>query len=641
MKFSFKKNIPIQILFLIFGICLQFSLIFIIETRNTYKSIDRDLLEAASDIKYILGEDFISKGMGEDTLSLEDAYKKFTVLHKRAVKTDLAYLYVLIKSENEIFYVAQSDTLDELKRLENAGYWYPLREARDNSYEKTMKAFDSNKPVYLESEDKWGSYRSIYIPEVSADGQKYLAGADISMPVLKKMVLYRSFQMFAPFLLSLFIIIPSIIAIRKNIMEKKNMENYIEFINKRDPLTSDYSRDYGLQLLARHISEYHSLKKPFSVCLIDIDNLKTINKIQGISAGNSLIKILSHILKSVFRKSDTFIRLEGNKLLVVLPEFDHTSSHHIYREIEKKLDFFNRQNKKEYFLRLNYTMNEYRGDSLMNFLESTRQNLRIESSKEKWKNRNLQDDILRGIKNSEFITYFQPKIHFKEKKVTFEALVRWQHPKRGIISPNEFIPIAENSFLINEITTIVLKDSLKLAETLKTNISVNLSLISFENMEFIQELKSFLEKTACSEFITFELTERAAVTHFEETLSKIEILKKCGVSFAIDDFGSGYSALSYLEKLPINELKIDKSFIDNINTSPVNQIIIEFINEIAKVQNFKVICEGTERREQIEKLLLLDNHSFQGYYFGHPEPYEEVVSKYHSGFYHIKIKSFI
>ena len=641
MKFSYKKNPPTQITLLILGILISFILIVVIEAKDTYKKVDNELYEAASDIKYLVGEDFINNQLNKDSLSTQQASNKFSFLHQKALDRNLDCLYILVKTHDDIVYAAQSDTLDKLKDLPNAGFWLPLKEAGDDSYERTLKAFEESDPIYLESTDMWGSYRSVYLPEISLDGRKYLAGADIAINTLRKLILYRSLKIFFPLLLSMLVIIPVIFAFRKSILYKKRMETYIDYIEKRDKLTGAFSRDYGLQLLSNQIIDFKTTKKIFSICLIDIDNLKLINETKGIKAGDTVLKIVYTLSKAAFRKTDSFTRLEGNKFLVILPDFQHSSSHDIYKEIEKKLDYFNKNNRKGYFIRLSYTMSEYSSGSMKSFLENTRENLKIESSRENWKNKNLQDDILRGIRNFEFVTYFQPKVYLKDKTVSFEALVRWIHPEKGIILPQEFIPIAERSFLINKITKIVLKDSLKIAEILQTEVSVNLSLISFENTHFLNELKRFLNKSPASNFISFELTERVAIDHFEKTLAKIENLKESGVSFSIDDFGSGYSALSYLDKLPINELKIDKSFIDNINTSSVNQVTVEFINKIAKIKMFKVICEGTEKKEQVEKLILLDNYSFQGNYFGKPEPFDKVVRKYKSGEYHSKLINFL
>ena len=641
MKLSFKRNLPSQIVLLIGGIILQFLLIIYIETGNVYNQVDKDLYRGAADIKFILEEGYINNNLNRESLSLEKVYENSLLLHDKALEKGLSYLYILVKDGDDIVYAIMSDTKEELDELPMAGYWYSMRDSEDDSFDKTWDAFDSKEPIYIESSDIWGKYRSIYVTEVSKDGRSYIAGADYTTTSLNKMILTRSFKIALPFLLSMLIIIPAVIVIKRNIIDKRKMEDYIHTMDIRDQLTNAYSRKYGLHLLSLQAEEYKTMGKKFSICLIDIDNLKFINETQGMEAGDIVLTVVDRIVAMVFRKTDSIIRLEGNKFLVILPEFNRKYSKDAYEYLEERIDYFNQFNKRGHFIRLNYTMSEYTGGSIKSFIEETRQNLKIESSEEDWKNKNLQDDILRGIKNHEFKAYFQPKVYLKEKKVAFEALARWEHPEKGLIPPNMFIPLAEKSFIINEITKVILRDSLELAKTLKTNISVNLSLISFENMEFLRTLKEGLIASPYSEFITFELTESIAINDFKNTLIKMEELKESGVSFSIDDFGTGYSSLPYLEKLPINEIKIDRSFINNISISSMNQLVIEFVNKIAELKGFKVICEGTEDSCQIKKLLYLGNHSFQGYYFGRPEPSVNVVEKYTKGIYLEKMNEFV
>lgn len=641
MKLSFKKNIPIQIVFLVAGIMLQFLLIIYIESRNLYKQIDMDLYMGAMDIKFILEDGYINKDLSKDSLTLDEIYERSILLNEKAMEKGLDYLFILVKDEEDIVYAIMSDTREELEKLPRGGYWFSLKDSGDDSFEETWKAFDSKEPVYIESSDMWGKYRSVYVPEISEDGRKYIAGADFTTTSLNKIILIRSFKICLPFILSMFIIIPAVLIIKRNIIDKRKMESYIHTMDIRDKLTNAYTRKYGLHLLSLQIDEYNNSGKKFSICLVDIDNLKFINETQGMEDGDTILTVVDRIIALVFRKTDIIIRLEGNKFLIILPEFNRRYSKDVYNYLDERVDYFNRLNKRGYFIRLNYTMSQYAGGSMKSFIEKTRENLKIESSKEDWKNKNLQDDILRGIKNSEFKTYFQPKVYLKERKIAFEALVRWEHPEKGLIPPNMFISLAEKSFLINEITQIVLRDSLALAKTLKTNISVNLSLVSFENIQFLRELKEQLIVSTYSEFITFELTESIAITDFENTLLKMNELKEAGASFSIDDFGTGYSSLPFLEKLPINEIKIDRSFINNISISPMNQLVIEFVNKIAGLKDFQVICEGTEERCQIKKLMFLGNYSFQGYYFGRPEPAIQVVKKYSDNVYFKKMDEFI
>lgn len=632
---------PNQIILFVFGLLTLFSVIFFIEFKDVHTKIDSVLCRGASNIKYYMGEDFVNKKLNKNTLTSEEALEKFSFLHEKALLLGLDYYYILMKDDNDIVYAAVSETKEELQKVPNAGFWFSLKESGDDSFDETWEAFESSEPVYIESSDMWGSYRSVYIPEVSKDGIRYIAGADITTSSLNKQIFLKTMKTFIIFLISMFFIVPVLFLSKKNIKAKKKLEKYITFMDNRDRLTTAYSRDYGLKLLSDKIKEFHTEGKSFSICLVNIDNLRFINESRGMDVGDCLLIIVHRLLVRISRKTDTIVRVEGNKFMIILPGFLKKFQGKKYDTIEKKIAFFNKNNKKGYFLRLNYIICEYYDGSMKDFFEESIQKLKKLKKNGGMEDLVLKDDISRGIKNLEFKTFFQPKVYFEEEKVGFEALVRWFHPEKGVISPNIFIPIAEESYLINKITEIVLNDSLDAAEILKTNISINLSAISFENNYFLSSLQKKIDDSRNKNYITFELTERIAVTNFEDTLDKINKFKKSGVSFSIDDFGSGYSSLSYIEKLPINELKIDKSFIDNINTSLVNPIIIELITKIGRVAGFKTVCEGVETQEQIEKLISLGSDSFQGYYFGKPEPLLMVVERYEKGEYHSKLRQFL
>lgn len=588
-----------------------------------------------------MGKEFINKDLDKDTLTLNEVYDLSLMLHEKALKQGLDYYYILVKDGEDIVYAAMSGDTEDITDLPMGGYWLSLKDSEDDSFDETWDAFHRDEPLYIESSDMWGSYRSIYLTETAPDGRKYIAGADIMISSLRSQIFLNSLKVFLPFILALIIMMPPIYYLNKNTRDKERMEKYIETMSIRDKLTGAFRRKYGLGLLSEYIDIYHKSGRLFSICLIDIDNLKFINETRGIEAGDTLIVIVHRLVARIFRQTDSIIRLEGNKLLVILPDFDRRSTRDVYSNLEEKINTFNRLNKKSLFIRLNYTMSQYSSGSMTDFLEQTRVNLRIESSQSSWKNQNLHEEILKGLQSNEFKAYFQPKVYLKTKKVSFEALARWEHPEKGLISPGLFVPIAEKSFLINDITKVILRDSLKLAENLKTNISVNLSLVSFDNIQFLRELRGILKDSSYAKYITFEITESVAIKDINSTLKKMKVLKEAGITFAIDDFGSGYSSLPFIDILPIEEIKIDRSFINDINTSKINEVIIEFVNRIASVKKFNVVCEGTEEEQQIRKLMKLGNFSFQGYYFGRPEPFDTVIKKSMDRSYLKKMEEFI
>jgi len=640
-EMTFKNNLfrSSHVRFVVMGLTLQFFLLLHMQYESVREEINQKLYMGAFSLKYYLGEDFISKDLNKNSLTSDESFENFTSLHEKSIKIGVDYLYLLVKDGEDIVYAALSDSSEEITGVKNNGFWLSLREAEDDSFEETLKAFEGDDPVYLESSDIWDSYRSIYLPQVSKDGIKYLAGADITISNLNREVLFSTLRIFLPFLTLFIILIPLGKFLIKSFYEKERLEDYIAYLNKKDSLTGIYNRKAGLKLLSHYLNNHSPTKRPFSIFLIGIDNLDFINKTLGMGAGDNLLIILVNILKVLFRKTDNIMRLEGNKFLVMLEDFDLASLGHVNKLIKRRLDYFNKNNKNNYFIRVNYVLYEYDGKDPKDFLEGALLQLRYLKANKNIEERELQNDILKGIKEREFVTHFQPKVDIDEKTVSFEALVRWIHPVNGIILPDKFIPLAEKCSIINEITRIVLEDSLIAAEILGREISINLSPTSLDNDDFFKDLLKKLKHSKASKLISFEITERSAINNFDDTLRKIKTLNRAGIFVSIDDFGVGYSSLSYLDVLPVKEVKIDKSFVDNINTSRINSIIVETVIKIGRINGFKVTCEGVETSEQVRTISRLGGVSFQGYYFGRAEELSIVTQKLNSNMYLNKVEN--
>ncbi len=621
------------------GLILQFFLLLHLQYKTTITEINKRLYIGASNIKYYLGEDFINTSLSEDSLTSDETFEKFTSLHEKGLEVGVDYLYLLVRDGDSIVYAALSDTPEEIGSVKNNGFWLSLTDAEDDSLGETLKAFEGDEIVYLEATDMWDSYRSIYLPQVSLDGVKYLAGADVTISNLKKEVLLSTLRIFLPFLALFIILIPLGRFLTRAFWEREKLEDHIDHLNKKDLLTGVYNRKQGLQLLSHYLNKSHDHSHPFSVFLIGIDNLDSINKNLGMKAGDNLLIILINILKRAFRKPDNIMRLEGNKFLVMLEDFDSISMEYVNKTIKERVDYFNKHNKNNYFMRVNHILHEYHGEKTRDFLESALLELRYLKDNKNSEEKKLQTDILKGIRAKEFKTYFQPKVDIEEESISFEALVRWLHPVKGMVSPNKFIPLAERSSIINEITKIVLEDSLKAAEVLGRNISINLSQVSLDNDHFFGEILETLKNSDYSRLISFEITERSAINNFEEAMLKIKALNAIGSFVSIDDFGIGYSSLSYLDMLPVKEVKIDKLFIENISISKINSVIVKAVGEMGRIKGFKVTCEGVETLEQIRILSHLGCRIFQGYYFGKAEKLSVVTHNLNSNIYLRKIRN--
>jgi EAL domain-containing protein (putative c-di-GMP-specific phosphodiesterase class I) len=252
----------------------------------------------------------------------------------------------------------------------------------------------------------------------------------------------------------------------------------------------------------------------------------------------------------------------------------------------------------------------------------------------------VETDLRHAIANEEFVLLYQPIIDLQTQCIKgMEALVRWNHPLHGLIYPNKFIPIAEETNLIEPLSKWVLKEACQQAQIWQMQygresdlfITINLSIKQFEQKELVDTVSSILSETGlCSKCLILEITESFMLQNTEETIGKLNELKNLGVRLAIDDFGTGYSSLSYLQRLPIDILKIDKSFIDKISYENEGATVAKAIIMMSNSLNLKTIAEGIEHQEQIYTLQNLGCILGQGFYFAKPlskKDMDEYLSK--------------
>ncbi len=244
----------------------------------------------------------------------------------------------------------------------------------------------------------------------------------------------------------------------------------------------------------------------------------------------------------------------------------------------------------------------------------------------------IEQDLRDALKFDQFRLHYQLQLNRQQKVIGAEALIRWQHPKKGLIYPNDFIPIAENIELIFEIGQSVIKQACHQLvqwqanpETNQLTIAVNVSVKEFKQLSFVNSVKGIIIESGCNpSFLRMELTESLLVDDIEETIRKMQDLKAIGVRFSLDDFGTGYSSLMYLKRLPIDELKIDQSFVRDLLTDTNDSVIAQTIISLAENMGLTVIAEGVETQEQFNMLLQMGCQHFQGYLFSKPAPIEKI-----------------
>jgi len=238
----------------------------------------------------------------------------------------------------------------------------------------------------------------------------------------------------------------------------------------------------------------------------------------------------------------------------------------------------------------------------------------------------LETDLRRAIQNNEFIVYYQPVVNFASGKIVgMEALVRWQHPRLGILPPSEFIGLAEDTGLILDISDVVLRAACTQTRTWQDRgfgqlrMAVNVSARHFRQADFVARVIQILNETGLDPgYLELELTETSIMQNAETGSQLLEQIRELGVKVAIDDFGTGYSSLSYLKRLPIDTVKLDRSFVTGASTDPDDAALVMAVVTLAHNLRLKVIAEGVETEEQLKFLRLLRCDEGQGYFFARP-----------------------
>ncbi len=387
---------------------------------------------------------------------------------------------------------------------------------------------------------------------------------------------------------------------------------------------------------------------------VDLDNFKNVNDTKGHMLGDKLLVEASSRLQQIVRKSDTVARFGGDEFILLLETdtFDESIAVFDAKTVADKI--LSRLKETFYINKFEFSLtaslgivlfndNAHNAGELMKFADTAMYN-----AKNKGKNKFaffdpvLQSEIERkallteklrkAIEKKTITLNYQIQVDINGKIVGVEALARWIDKDLGFISPGEFIPLAEESGLIVTMGNNIIDETFRLLAQWKDDaikkdwrISINISLIQFEKKSFEEFIKEKIEQYNIKpQNIRLELTESLLLKNTNNALRKINRLKKLGISLSIDDFGTGYSSLSYLKKLPIDELKIDKSFVDDIVTDENDETIVNVILSLGRKFGFEVIAEGVENEQMEHKLKSLGCRFYQGYHYGYPVPKEKL-----------------
>lgn len=433
---------------------------------------------------------------------------------------------------------------------------------------------------------------------------------------------------------------------------KKNQDE-IQYLAYYDLLTELPNRRLLMDRMERAVIGSTRSKLYGALLFIDLDNFKNLNDLYGHQIGDLLLKEVARRLKVTLRGEDTISRFGGDEFVVIiekqgelLPEaiaFTQALVNKLLVEINKvyMLDKYRHRTScsigicmfqanelaiNEILKRADMAMFQAKkaGRNGMSFFnESLQPKIEFDAS--------LASDLQGAKFNEELIPYYQAQVNHHHEIIGAELLLRWIHPKHGFISPATFIPIAEKSNIINTIGLSVLRHACHQIKawqskesTRNLRLSVNISARHFGHENFVDEVKTVLENVNCPpNLLRLELTESLMQTSVDDLADKMQLLKNMGISLSLDDFGTGYSSLSVLRSFPLDELKIDRSFIINMISNKNDAVIVEMIISISRNLGMDVIAEGIETLEQ--EILLRDAGclNYQGYRFGRPVPLDE------------------
>jgi diguanylate cyclase (GGDEF)-like protein len=448
-----------------------------------------------------------------------------------------------------------------------------------------------------------------------------------------------------------------IIETSRNISDIYLSDEGLHYIANHDNLTDLANRNIFMDRLRKNIFKSERDNTEIAILFIDIDRFKQINDTFGHSIGDEVIIEVAKRLKSIVRNIDTIARFGGDEFVIMFNDMENYNIIHI---VNKILTLFTDPISSEsinvsisigislYKTDIKSTNNEIDNnkeiDLLINYADTAMYKAKekygssfefYHSSMTNESNRifKIEKALRKAVINNEFVIHYQPKYNIKTSTIIgFEALIRWNHPKKGLVYPDYFIAIAESHSIITDITQFVIN---KVAEDLATLyslglnpgiISINIDKISISNTECFDVFSKIVQKNNCKfEWFGIEVLERFIATESNDIISNLNKFKENGCKIYIDDFGTGYSSLSALTKLPLNVLKIDKSFIDNLFDDKSNLIIIKTIIALAKGLELDVIAEGVETEKQKEFLSKQDCDIIQGYLFAKPMSYDNVI----------------
>jgi diguanylate cyclase (GGDEF)-like protein/PAS domain S-box-containing protein len=437
-----------------------------------------------------------------------------------------------------------------------------------------------------------------------------------------------------------------------DIIQNSETEAQIHRLAYYDALTQLPNRSLLQDRLGQALATAARNQLHGAILFLGLDNFKTVNDTRGHDTGDQLLAEVTRRLRLAVREGDTVARLGGDEFAILLEELsaDAGESAAVAKQIGEKLAaaislpchvnghelhctasigiglFFTQETVEELLKHADLAMYQAKsaGRNTLCFFDPAMQASLEERSM-------LETELRKALKHQHLHLYYQPQIDAKGRVIGAEALLRWLHPQRGLIPPDAFIPLAEDSGLILPIGHWVLETACAQlviwsadASTSELVLAVNVSARQFRQADFVDQVKAVVDASGANPArLKLELTESLVLDNVEDTIGKMGLLKSLSISFSMDDFGTGYSSLAYLARLPLDQLKIDRSFVLNLPMNVNDGIIARTIITMGRSLGLDVIAEGVETEEQREFLESHGCHAYQGYLYSKPLPLDK------------------
>lgn len=437
----------------------------------------------------------------------------------------------------------------------------------------------------------------------------------------------------------------------QDITDKKQTEEEINFLALYDALTRLPNRRLFEDHLHQALAACRRTGRMGALMLLDLDNFKSLNDTLGHYVGDRLLQKVARRLRATVCQSDTVARFGGDEFVIIINNLGDTYNetaaaaqalgHKLLARLKEpyNLGALERFSTQSIGVTLFGDSNQQQLSELLKQADMAMYNAKaggrdrltlFDSGMQDAVNDRvaLEAEIRQGLKRGEFEPYYQPQVNMDGEVVGAEVLVRWRHPERGMVSPAEFIPLAEETHLILPLGRLILKQACeqlvrwaRRPDTAALTLSVNVSAEQFHHPDFVSRVVGLTDKTGVNrQRLVLELTESSVVKNIDDTAKKMAALERHGLTFSLDDFGTGYSSLYYLKNLPLAELKIDQSFVRGIHEDADNAAIAHMVMALSQTLGLRTLAEGVESQPERDALVELGCGLYQGFFFARPLP---------------------